>query len=263
VLHIFSHHKCATTWLGWFLHGLSEANDLTFFRSHLGYERPSPTANISFLMNADYDAIRVEAGPQSLHVIRNPLNMVLSAYYSHLKTHPLDGWPELERQRHVLQQVSFSEGLLLTIAFLESHHFSRGTRGPLCCMKNWNYSDERIQTLRMEDLVVDVRGWLRSLEMNMRRKLVLPDLHHYYFKNFTKRQVGEVDSTSHYRSGSPEQWKKELTAPAINYIKSHYGDLICKFYPEILLEHEPASFMQQASPSVQQASPGVQQTSAT
>jgi len=178
----------------------------------------------------------MEADSSSLHVIRNPLSIVLSAYHSHLKTHSVEGWPELETQRRVLQQVSFDEGLLLTIAFLESHHFFRGTSGPLHSMKNWNYSDQRMQTVRMEDLVVDVPGLLRSFEARTGKKLVLEDIDRFYFKNFTRRQIGEVDSSSHYRSGSSEQWKKELTAAASNYIKSHYDDLIRRFYPEVFQE---------------------------
>jgi len=234
VLQIFSHHKCGTTWLGWLLQDLSATNDLSFFRSHLGYEKPSPSADISFLTNSTYEAVRKEMGSPGLHVIRNPLNIVLSAYHSHLKTHSVEGWPELDTQRHILQEVSFGDGLLLTIAFLESDHFYRGTPGPLYSLRNWNYADERVQTLRMEDMVLDVGNLLRLFNKSAGKELVLTDMGRFEFQNFTQRKVGEIDSSSHYRSGSAEQWRKELTAPAISYIKAHYHDLMSRFYPDAL-----------------------------
>ena len=116
-------------------------------------------------LNADYSSINdhISANMQCMHIIRNPLSVVVSAYYSHLRTHPIDGWDLLARQRSVLSEVDKDVGMALTLSFLESSHFQPETNGPLCDMISWKYVDSRIITLRMEDITANAATFFREL----------------------------------------------------------------------------------------------------
>jgi hypothetical protein len=97
---VLSHHKCATTWLHNYLQILAAINRLTLGHTHLS--RLAPTADIVLITNAEYDFLRTN-GIKGVHVVRNPLSIVASAYFSHRNSHPSDGWPQLEVQRRLLR----------------------------------------------------------------------------------------------------------------------------------------------------------------
>jgi hypothetical protein len=48
------------------------------------------------------------------------------------------------------------------------------------------------------------------------------------------RKIGEVDNTSHYRSGNAEGWREELPKRLQDYIRMHYTKLLKTYYPEVL-----------------------------
>ena len=172
----------------------------------------------------------------ALHIIRNPLDIVQSAYYSHLSTHPLSGWPQLEMQRRILANCSKEDGIFLTLAFLEQHEFYPRTPGPLHALRHWRFDDPRISTIRMEDLIADVNGVLgnRVLE-SLGKNIRLPELEEFTFERVSGgRRVGEVDDTSHYRSGLAGKWRSELPEAAIAYCRQNFSTVLERYYPDAL-----------------------------
>ncbi|MCI0558084.1 MAG: hypothetical protein MN733_06285 [Nitrososphaera sp.] len=170
----------------------------------------------------------------AIHIIRNPLDMIVSAYYSHLHSHPADGWPELARQREVLRRVTKEAGLLATWVFLERSDFYDGAVGPLFSLRRWNFDDGNFKTLRMEDLVIS------SYELLQRETqyFFCDDLNDVIAENsFEKlsdgRAVGIVDTGHHYRSGETHQWLKEVDLSFAHVVYQEYKNIMDAFYPEV------------------------------
>ncbi|MEX1061039.1 MAG: hypothetical protein WED13_08455, partial [Methyloceanibacter sp.] len=70
-------------------------------------------------INADRAFIKQLDMPfRAVHVIRDPRDVVVSAYFSHLHSHPTSGWPELIDFRGKLTSLSTKEGLLAEFEFI-------------------------------------------------------------------------------------------------------------------------------------------------
>lgn len=231
-----SHHKCATGWISRYLSALAAENGLSYDQSHLSFTLP--TSQIVFLGNACYDFVRCK-GMRGCHIIRNPLSVLSSAYFSHLRTHPLEGWSQLAAQRRILRSVSRSVGFFLTLAFLERADFYTGAVGPLHGLRTWDYNDRAFLTLRIEDMVQEPSTYFRKTFafLGFDRDLRLPDDNAFLFSALSGgRRVGETDNWSHYRSGDPEGWRRELPPTIIAYLVSHFRPMLERFYPDALEE---------------------------
>ena len=125
MLSVLTHHKCASSWLADYLGLTCELNGLELAATD-GDRLPAGEPSIALFRNASYEFLsdHISSG---IHVVRNPLDVLVSAFYSHLSTHPLDGWPELAKQREVLCSVPRDAGLMLTVTFLERADFYRDT----------------------------------------------------------------------------------------------------------------------------------------
>ncbi len=234
-VHVLTHHKCASTWLMAWLEAAARLNGLTVAASQYGDRLPGGDADIVLLVNADYGFVS-GAVDEGLHVIRNPLDVVVSAWHSHRATHATDGWPELEARRARLQAASRAEGLVMTAEFISRPDFYDGTPGPLRAMADWDYDDPRFQTLRMEDMVAGpaatVGVWLQE---RLGRALALPADADFRFERFSGERVpGEVDETSHYRSGRPNQGLADLPPDLAQSVIDDLRLVVARFYPDSL-----------------------------
>lgn len=231
-----THHKCVSTFLGHYLADLTQANGLSLFGSHRGDALPAAESDVSYLTNANYDVVRGHLTQRCVHVIRNPLNIVQSAYYSHLSTHSTEGWPELVLQREILNSVCREDGMLLTIAFCERQDFYQATQGPLAALRRWDFDDPRVVTVRGEDLVADPSTVISSAFGGAgTAELTWPASNGFSFARFSGgRAPGTVDNSSHYRSGDPDAWRRELSPAAIIYIQEQFRALLERYYPEAL-----------------------------
>lgn len=210
---------------------------VAWFKSHYGDAVPADDRPVSVLANANYDAVRDNLCCENIHFIRNPLSIVSSAYYSHLRTHSTDGWERLERQRELLQSREADEGVYLTLNFLESIQFYPRTPGPLASLLNWDYDDPRVRTVRMEDVVNEPDRFLTDVFQSAGLEAgQVPDVSPFRFEQFTGRQIGQVDPESHYRSGDPQGWRKELPAGAIAYIRTKFRHVLERYYPSALVD---------------------------
>jgi hypothetical protein len=235
MINFFSHHKCATLWLQTYFTRVAELNRRSFFRTNFGDALPDLAADIVFFGNATHKFVS-EHGLVGYHVIRNPLNLIVSAYYSHLETHPLfGGWPALLLQRNLLKSVGKEEGMFLTLTFLERADIDRRWIGPLLALRQWDYSDSRFETLKMEEMVARPEFFLRPIlsPLNENGHVYLPPDSEMAFFNFSGgREAGDIDNSSHYRSGSVDSWKGELPSAIVRYIRSRFDDFMERFYPD-------------------------------
>ncbi len=232
-MYILAHHKCATVFIARYMRAYCSMNALTMFQTHLSGVRLLHPHDVVVMTNASYGSLfgEIEGG---IHVIRNPLDLIVSAYYSHKATHPVDAWPELAVQRRVLCSVDRHDGMLLTLSFLEREDFFEGAEGPLRALRRWNFDDQRFANVRMEDLVRLPNEVLGPLLQAQRPDLTLPDAENHTFEAVTGRAPGVIDDGSHYRSGRPDQWRTELPQSVVEYVRAHFRPLLDRFYPEVL-----------------------------
>lgn len=230
---VLTHHKCASTWLMAWLTATGRLNGLSVGATQYGDRLPAGPADIMLLVNADYGFVS-RVADAGLHVVRHPLDVVVSAWHSHRDTHSVEGWPELEVQRERLRDAPPKEGLTMTAEFVARPDFFPGTPGPLRAMSLWDYDDVRFQTLRMEDMVAapaeTIGGWLRR---RLGSELVLPPDEDFRFGRFSNnRRPGEVDGSSHYRSGRAGQWRAEMPVALARRIADDVEAVMTRFYPD-------------------------------
>lgn len=229
----FSHHKCASTWLAHYLQHLAAANGLRYGSTHLS--EVMPEGDVILLQNASYPFVR-QNKLTGCHVIRNPLSVLNSAYFSHLRTHSTENWPELAGQRALLESADQRTGIFLTMAFIERADFFKGAIGPFHGIRQWDYDEAAYLTLKMEELVQHpAQIFRKAMAFNGRDEIHLPDEDNFRFPKISAgRQPGEIDETSHYRAGHPDDWRANLPQAAIAYVKAHFRPILERFYPEIL-----------------------------
>jgi hypothetical protein len=232
MLYFHSHHKCASRWASAYLREVADLNLLSYAHDDKTDRIAPNAANFVFFGNSTYER-SVDGKLWGVHFVRNPLNLIVSAYFSHLNTHPDTGWPELATQRRLLRSIGLLEGLYLTIAFLERADIGPGTAGPLHALRSWDYDDSRFKTVRIEDFVAAPSEAVR--EMLPLARPILPVDWRYAFEAFSGgRPPGWVNDQSHYRSGDPEEWRKHVPREIVAYVQATLPSLLAQAYPELL-----------------------------
>jgi hypothetical protein len=268
LLAFFGHHKCASTWIHRILGdfgrhaGLEHAYlyDETNFDGDLaGYIRKNGTQLISYV-NAETTHISGLPPFRVFHVVRDPRDLLVSAYFSHLHSHPTKAWPELIPHRERLKSSSKTEGLILEVEFLDFAYNA---------MREWDYGRPDTLELRQEELtrapydgfleifrflgVLDssdfdkaarARHWrhvarnvaaervpgLSGLHRPIRRFPAEPLLGIVYEHRFDKlaggRTAGNEDVKSHYRKGTPGDWRNHFDDEVMAAFKERHGDLV-------------------------------------
>lgn len=266
----FGHHKCASTWFGGIFYDVCYDLGLRYkivyrkqdFNGDL--RRYVAENNIDFIayFNADFNQVARLENLVGIHAVRDPRDIIVSAYFSHLKTHSTQNWPELIAYREKLQQCDLETGLFHEIAF-RKEQFDE--------MRSWkDFHGDNIMQVRMEDVtsrtyqsMLSIVGFLgllcqerysfsKRLEFMFARVLriiesrlgvPLPRIRHtlpaerilgiVWENEFEKkaggRKVGEEDQASHYRKGVPQDWKNYLTRDHIVLIQQSYNDVILQY----------------------------------
>ena len=158
----FGHHKCATGWIDHILREICLHMGLSFKIVHQPYSfKPYGTLGplvkdqrIQFLsyINTNIKYTQDLKVFKAFHVVRDPRDIVVSAYYSHLHSLKAPSWKTLQDVRAHLQKLPKEDALFFELDFL-SDQFEE--------MAAWNYEQDHILELKMEDISADP---LRSFE---------------------------------------------------------------------------------------------------
>jgi len=242
---------------------------LTDYRSTFPREELSTMATrlgVDFLSCITSDAEQAAAllasrpDARSFHVIRDPRDVIVSGYFSHRNSHPVDGLPHLAAHRESLMKVSKDEGLFLEMDFSSQVLRDIGT---------WNYDQESILELKMEDLTArPYEGFLEIFEFlglmswdgayrireksarfvrttlnrfstrhfllgALRRPILLTGemllgrvYDHRFEKKAKGRKVGQSDVASHYRKGVAGDWVNHFKPDHAKYFTDRFGDIL-------------------------------------
>jgi hypothetical protein len=284
----FGHHKCASTWVWEILYKVCREAGLvhrlvvdpatpsgtgpltdyrtTFARADLGRYLREQGVDVVSCITADrahVDGLRQGgAGLRGFHVIRDPRDILVSAYFSHRNSHPTDGLDHLAEHRERLKAVSKDEGLLLEMDFSSAE---------LHALQEWDYESEGILEVKMETLTahpystflsifqhLDLMDWegqplmrhkarafaqttLNRLSTRhplfapLRRPLPITGdmlLGRIYDDRFEKksggRRVGKSDASSHYRKGKAGDWRNHFTPVHAEAFLDRFGDLLVR-----------------------------------
>ncbi len=230
-------------------------------RSDLGARLRAAGSNFVSCVTADLEQADALAPVRGFHVIRDPRDVVVSAYFSHRNSHPTDGLPHLAEHRERLRAADKDEGLVLEMDF---------SSGALRDMAEWDYSRPEILELKMEDLtarpyelflgIFDHLGlleadeparvrellgvWLRRTRNRLSTRpglgalrrptaasgeLLLGCIYGHRFEAQTRgRQAGVEDVSSHYRKGVAGDWVNHFTDSHVDAFKERFGDLVTR-----------------------------------
>ena len=183
-----------------------------------------------------------------LRVIRNPLSIVKSAYFSHLKTHGTVGWSRLRQQREALEGLPIEAGLWLTYEFLMEECFYHFTQGPLRVLRDWPNDVSDTNVIRMEDSTLAPSQFLGTIWRKLGGQLdnyqhVDPEYLTFKYQS-GGREVGDIDDDSHLRSGNQDEWRSVLPENLIQRIRRDFEPVLHTFYPDALEDHVEPGYLE-------------------
>lgn len=208
---------------------LSPEREMFFFLPQAWHE----TAESHAL--ATYTSTPPSPKMKGIHFIRDPRDMIVSGYYSHLISHSTESFQRYMRYyydtwnlqdfRSQLEQMDKRTGLLAELEFME-WTFQQ--------MDEWDYHDDRYYTLRFESYLRDPQATICEIT----KHLDLPDLSAEHidhiafltqFKNATAgREPGEEDITHHLRKGVPGDWVNHFYPELERRFMARWGHLLEK-----------------------------------
>ena len=279
----YGHHKCASTWIREIIsevcreaglphrllvdpltpasHGpLTDYRRDDITRQEAGEYLRDEGVRFVTCMAADMEQARSIAPERAFHVVRDPRDIIVSAYFSHRDSHWVEGLPELAAHRERLQEVSEQEGLLLEMEYSASEMEDLAT---------WDYEQEQVLEVKMEALTArPYQGFLDIFEFlglmswegayrarakvshffrvmanrvstrhpllsSLRRptpitgEQLLGRVYDHRFERKTGgRKKGQADTKSHYRKGKAGDWRNHFTPEHVQAFKEQFGGLV-------------------------------------
>lgn len=187
-----------------------------------------PRYTIGLCLYLDYESYQSIPKPKSYRtfaVLRDPRDLVVSWYFSILKSHVEK--PNVLEERATLAKLSQSEGFKYSIRRLHELGVFRSQR-------SWaeNASrDSNVHLVYYEDLAKDHRIFLADLFDHLKIRMPEDEFHALCdateFAKFTKgRQQGDEAITSHYRKGIAGDWKQYFDEEMTRYFGDATGNLL-------------------------------------
>jgi hypothetical protein len=241
LLAFFGHHKCGTRWIGLVLESLAAAAGLRWecvsnpkwFGFDLQRYVDEHGIDVLSYTNAEMRYVEQLRRVRGFHVVRDPRDVLVSAYFSHRGSHGTEHWPELAAHRARLAELPPSAGLLCDLEFTIRLPTDGCELRPFDAMATWDYGRPDILELRFEELVADpVAGFAAAsgfVGLPVRRHELEHAVEAHRFEVLSGgRRPGHVDEAHHYRSGVPGDWRRHLEARHLAALARATGDLAAR-----------------------------------
>ncbi len=269
----FGHHKCATRYIISILNHVCEKLSLTgteyfnqiMFNNDLIEHLKNHPVDFLYYTNAKYEYAEPMINSEkcslvAFHMIRDPRDIAISGYFSHLNSHPTNDLPELAEYRKELKSCTLEDGLMLEI---------KQCRYVIQDLLSWNYHNSKIMEVRYEQLIqnpfrifydilkhlelinldeaihlspTEYLGNLSSTDLHKRHsgtnfiahdKVNVSELfsmiNQYDFKKLSGgRSQGIENKNHHYRKGISGDWKNYFSNSHKKYFKENYSDVLFK-----------------------------------
>ena len=240
----FGHHKCASVWIQSIVSAVCRQLKLKAYLAHSApqfgfkantYMKEHKLQWMSWV-NANQKYIEDFDEIIGFHVIRDPRDIIVSGYFSHLHSHPTEEWPALSAHRTKLKQIPKDEGLCLEMDFVADVMEDMGT---------WDYTRPNVLEHKLEDLsrnpnelFLDIFAHLGLLKKEKRRphqpkaisaEKLLKIVYTNRFSAHAKgRSAGEEDVTHHFRKGVLGDWVNHFQPRHREYFAERYNDVLIK-----------------------------------
>src|SRR5262245_38232816 len=156
----FARHRCASTWLAEILLDVSRHLGLQFayvhneesFGRHIGRHVAQHAIQLLLFANAQRSYLGDLPPYRGFHVVRDPRDQLVSAYFAHRTSHALQ--PCLVEHRAALRSVDADAGLPLEMDF-SIMEFILGQ------LRDWDFNNPRVLELRFEEMAMHPEPELR------------------------------------------------------------------------------------------------------
>jgi len=229
----FGRHRCASTWLAEILIDVSRDLGLQFgyvhneesFGGDIGRHVQEKGIGLLVFANAQRSYLTTLPPYRGFHVIRDPRDQLVSAYFSHRDSHVLQPW--LEEQRAALRAVDHDAGLHLEMDFFIMEFI-------LGQLRDWDFNNPRILELRFEEVTLQPERALRGafefvglFERGLSTERFQSIVQQHAFEAKSGGRIrGQIDEKSHYRRGVAGDWRNHFTAEHVEHFKRKYNDLL-------------------------------------
>jgi hypothetical protein len=214
------YHKTGTVWFNSILSRISVHFGWEYALSHGPASLPL-NGVISLHSNSNVELQALEHQYVGCHVIRDPRDMIVSAYYYHRWCH--EEWCTTKSDDGLSWQdrlltASESEGMTMEI---------RRASYLIEAMLRWDYTNPNFLEVRFEDLITDPSGQFQNIFQRFgfsdeQVEVGLKVVKECSFEKMTKRQRGQEAPTHHFRKGVAGDWKQHFKEEHILLFKELY-----------------------------------------
>lgn len=164
------------------------------------------------------------------HIIRDPRDVVISAYFYHLWTK--EEWAHIPRKslknlsyQEYLNSLNQEEGLIA-----EMQGISKEVIEEMSC---WDYNNPNFFEFKYEDIIRNEKKVFYEIfeHYNFNEKAIqncITIAEKFNFKNQSKRNIGAIKQNSHLRSGKIGEWQELFTENHKQQFKELFGDILIK-----------------------------------
>ncbi len=221
------HHKVGTVWFKNILRAIADEFELIF---QYGKQNELRLNTDIFMEDHSYVDILTLPPYRGSHLIRDPRDVIISAYFYHLWTE--EEWTHIPRKefggmsyQKYLNGLDQEEGILTEMKTIS------GTT--IKDMLDWDYTNSSFIEIKYEKLINDELSTFYKIfkhygfsEQAINTSLKIAEK--FSFRNMTNREIGEIKIKSHMRSGRPGEWMDFFSDKHKKYFKNLFGDALIK-----------------------------------
>ncbi|MEB3280991.1 MAG: sulfotransferase domain-containing protein [Lyngbya sp.] len=160
----FGHHKSGSTWIETLIKQVCYQVNLKttiasipkLFNFDLGSYLQQKNVDLVCYTNADIHFVKpILDSIKGFHIIRDPRDIIVSAYFSHRYSHSTDSWPELNDYRKELEKLSKEKGLLFVMDYLSCMKVDEVELNIFGQMQEWNYNLPNVLEIKFEEMIAN------------------------------------------------------------------------------------------------------------